>query len=90
MQQSLLSYNILGLTLTISLETTLIEENTHIAWNITNYEGDPITPVVSAGEFIVDADGHSEVEFTIPNAGDAFSFSFNLTGREEYVGVKRD
>ena len=43
----LLSYNILGLTLTISLETTLIEENTHIAWNITNYEGDPITPLVS-------------------------------------------
>lgn len=86
----ILSYNILGLTLTISLETTLIEENTHIAWNITNYEGDPITPVVSAGEFIVDEDGQAEVEFTIPNGGDEFSFVFGLTGRDEYIGVKRD
>lgn len=85
-----LSYNILGLTLTISLETTLIEENTHIAWNITNYEGDPITPVVSAGEFVIDEDGQAEVEFTIQNGGDAFSFVFGLTGRDEYIGVKRE
>ena len=85
-----LSYDILGLTLTISLETTLVPENTHVAWNITNYEGDPISPNDMSGEFVIDEDGHAEVEFTIPNAGDAFSFSFNLTGREEYVGVKRD
>ena len=86
----MLSYNILGLTLTIYLETTLVPENTHIAWNITNYEGDPISPNDMSGEFIVDVDGHAEVEFTSPNGADAFSFAFNLTGREEYVGVKRE
>lgn len=86
----ILSYNILGLTLTISLETTLIEENTHIAWNITNYEGDPITPVVSAGEFVIDEDGQAKVEFTINTFSDKFSFVFGLTGRDEYIGVKRD
>ena len=86
----ILSYNILGLTLTISLETTLIEENTHIAWDISSFEGDPITPVVSAGEFVIDADGHSEVEFTINTFSDEFSFVFGLTGRDEYIGVKRD
>lgn len=86
----MLSYNILGLKLTIYLETTLVPENTHVAWNITNYEGDPISPNDMSGEFVIDEDGHAEVEFTIPKRGDAFSFSFNLTGREEYVGVKRD
>lgn len=86
----ILSYNILGLTLTISLETTLVPEDTHVAWNITNYEGDPISPNDMSGEFVIGADGHAEVVFAIPNLGDAFSFSFNLTGREEYVGVKRD
>ena len=85
-----LSYNILGLELTISLETTLVPENTHVAWNITNYEGDPISPNDMSGEFVIDEDGHAEVEFTIPNPGDAFSFSFNLTNRGEYVGVKRE
>lgn len=86
----ILSYNILGLILIISLETTLVPENTNIAWNITNYEGDPISPNDMSGEFVIDEDGHAEVEFTIPNAGDAFSFSFNLTNRDEYIGVKRD
>ena len=86
----ILSYNILGLTLTISLETTLIEENTHIAWNITNYDGDPISPNDMSGEFIVDEDGQAEVKFTIQNGGDEFSFVFGLTGRDEYIGVKRD
>jgi len=86
----LLSYDILGLTLTISLETTLVPEDTHVAWNITNYEGDPISPNDMSGEFVIDEDGHAEVEFTIPNVGDAFSFTLNLTGREEYVGVKRE
>ena len=85
-----LSYNILGLKLTIYLETTLVPENTHVAWNITNYEGDPITPVVSAGEFVIDEDGQAEVEFTIQNGGDEFSFVFGLTGRDEYIGVKRE
>ncbi len=85
-----LSYNILGLKLIISLETTLVPENTHVAWNITNYEGDPISPNDMSGEFVIDEDGHAEVEFTILNPGYAFSFSFNLTNREEYVGVKRD
>ena len=86
----LLSYNILGLTLTISLDTTLVPENTHVAWDITNYEGDPISPNDMSGEFVIGADGHAEVVFTIPNTDDAFSFSFNLTGRKEYVGVKRE
>ena len=46
--------------------------------------------MVSAGEFVIDENGHAEVAFTIQNGGDEFSFVFGLTGRDEYIGVKSD
>ena len=85
----MLTYTILGTTLTISLDTTLVAENTIVEWNISNFTGDPIAPSDTTGEFTIDEDGHAEVAFTF-NLGDEFSFEFGLTGREEYVGVKRE
>lgn len=84
----MLTYTILGTTLTISLDTTLVAENTIVEWNISNFTGDPIAPSDTTGEFTIDEDGHAEVAFTF-NLGDEFSFEFGLTGRDEYVGVEK-